>query len=82
MLFINIFKIHHQIISADYSNNDVIRGYVSYIDSIEKGYKNKILKYINSFTDKDICVISDIVLAFNSNKLFPDVKDMSFKKPE
>uniref|UniRef100_UPI00273FE630 retron St85 family RNA-directed DNA polymerase n=1 Tax=Bacillus sp. MMSF_3328 TaxID=3047080 RepID=UPI00273FE630 len=35
--------IHNALVSGDYSNNNKIRGYISYINSIEDGYKEKII---------------------------------------
>jgi RNA-directed DNA polymerase len=68
--------IHRAIMTADYSNVDKIRGYVSYINSIENGYKDKIIKYLNSFQNKTITLFSDAVEAFNKNKLYKGVDDL------
>lgn len=69
--------IHHSILNCDYSNNDKIRGYISFIDYIENGYKEKIITYINKLTSqKDYGFFNDIVEEFNNNKLFPHLDDM------
>lgn len=68
--------IHFEIISGDYSSNDKIRGYVSYIDSIEKNYRKKVIKYITKYLDDPITLFSDAVTKFNENKLFEEVPDM------
>ncbi|PEE69007.1 retron St85 family RNA-directed DNA polymerase [Bacillus thuringiensis] len=72
--------IHHSFVSADYSSNDQIRGYVSFIDSIEEGYKDKICEYIDRLAnDKDYKYFEDIVVAFNNNKIFKELADMPFE---
>lgn len=68
--------IHRAIMTGDYANIDKVRGYVSYIDSIENGYKNKILKYINGFQNKPITLFPDAVEAFNNNKLYKNIGDL------
>lgn len=69
--------IHFQIISGDYSNNDKIRGYISYIDSIEKNYRKKVIKYIEKFLDApSVTLFPDLVREFNDNKLFKEIPDM------
>ncbi|WP_427340440.1 reverse transcriptase domain-containing protein [Caloranaerobacter sp. DY30410] len=64
---------HRSIVLADYSKIEKIRGYVSFINSIENGYYDKIINYINNFQKKDIVYFKEIVDAFNSNKIFKDV---------
>jgi len=72
--------IHHSFISADYSSNDRIRGYIAFINSIEEGYKDKILKYINKLaTNKNYKYFEDIVVAYNNNKIFKELEDMEFE---
>lgn len=74
--------IHYQIITGDYSGNEVIRGYISYIDSIEDNYRKKIIKYINKFLDDPISLFPDAVEEFNKNKLFTEISDMCVRKAE
>lgn len=69
--------IFRSIVSKDYSQNDKIRGLISYIDSIEKGYTNKTIKYVNSLRIKsDFTNFADIVEEFNKNKLYKEVPNM------
>lgn len=72
--------IHLAIISGDYSNIDKIRGYISYIDSIEKNYRSKIIKYIEQYIDNEVTLFPDLVEKFNRNKLFKEISDMKVKK--
>jgi len=68
--------IHSSIITGDYTQNSVIRGYISYIDSIEKGYISKVKKYINKYYADPITLFKDAVDAYNENKIFTDMPDM------
>jgi RNA-directed DNA polymerase len=72
--------IHNSIVSCDHSQNDVIRGYVSYINSIEEGYKDKIIDYINRLKEKDYKHDKELVKQFNLNKLYKEVKDMEYQE--
>lgn len=68
--------IHYAIESGDYSNNDKIRGYVAYIDSIEKKYKNKVIKYIEKYLTDTVTMFPELVEKFNQNKLYKELPDM------
>ena len=68
--------IHRAVITGDYSLKNVICGYVSYIDSIEKGYKDKIKKYIHKYYEDPITLFKDAVDAYNKNKFYEDMPDM------
>ena len=68
--------IHYAIESGDYSNNDKIRGYVAYIDSIEKKYKNKVIKYIEKYLTDTVTLFPELVEKFNQNKLYKELPDM------
>ncbi len=72
--------IHYQIISGDYSQNDVIRGYIAYIDSVENGYKNKTVKYVEGFYNDYITLIPELVESYNRNKLYKNMGDMEIKR--
>ncbi|QWG70405.1 RNA-directed DNA polymerase (plasmid) [Bacillus mycoides] len=73
--------IHHAFISADYSSNDCIRGYIAFISSIEEGYKDTICKYINKLVNnKNYRIFEDIVEGYNNNKIFKDMEEMRFKE--
>lgn len=71
--------IHFEIVSGDYSSNDKIRGYIAYIDSIEKNYRKKIIKYIEKYLDDTVTLFPDLVQKFNVNKLFQEIPDMKQK---
>lgn len=63
--------IHKALVTKDYSENDKIIGYISFIDSIETGYKDKVLEYINKIIKKqNYRAFQDIVDEFNKNILF------------
>lgn len=68
--------IHYAIECGDYSNNDKIRGYVAYIDSIEKKYKNKVIKYIEKYLTDTVTMFPELVEKFNQNKLYKELPDM------
>jgi RNA-directed DNA polymerase len=70
--------IHNALLSGDYSNKNKIRGYVSYINSIEEGYKEKIINYTNNLLEKDYKHFSDVVESFNKNKIFDKLNDMVY----
>lgn len=68
--------IHYQIITGDYSDNELIRGYIAYVNSVEENYRKKILKYIEKFYDDPITLFKDAVRSFNENKLYKELPDM------
>jgi len=75
--------IHRAIVSGDYSSNYKIRGYISYINFIEDSYKNKIIKYINTLIQqKDYKHFTDIVDAFNENRLYEELETMVYEDVE
>lgn len=62
--------IHYIISTPDYSKLDMVKGYISYISSIEKNYLERIKKYINETIQKEqYKVFNDIVEEFNRNKI-------------
>lgn len=73
--------IHRAIVSGDYSNNEIIKGYIAYINSIEDDYLTKIKSYINSFRNKNVDFIRSTVDAFNNNKIYKDIIDLYEKVP-
>lgn len=68
--------IHYQIATGDYTDNDKIRGYISYITSIEAAYKAQIMTYIQKLTESQLCLFEELVEAFNKNKLYQELPDM------
>ncbi len=68
--------IHYQIITGDYSDNELIRGYIAYINSVEGNYRKKIIKYIEKFYNDPITLFRDAVQSFNDNKLYKELPDM------
>lgn len=75
--------IHHDIVSGNYSNINQIRGIVAYVNSIEGGYKEKIIKYINNLINKnkDYIYYKELVDMFNENKIFGKVAYMKYCDP-
>lgn len=73
--------IFNSIVNKDYSRNDKIKGSIAYVDSIEKGYKQKIVKYIIQITEKKQFKNNiDIVNEYNKNKLFKSLPDMQYEE--
>ena len=68
--------IHSQIMSGDYSQNDRIRGYIAYIDSIEKNYRARTISYIEKYLDYSCMLSPNLVKRFNQNKLYDEIPDM------
>lgn len=73
--------IFNSIASKDYTQNDKIKGSIAYVNSIEEGYRDKIINYINQLTEKtqfknDIGVVK----AYNKNKLYKKLPDMKYEK--
>ena len=68
--------IHYQVATGDYTDNDKIRGYISYINSIEGTYKDQVLSYIQKLAESQLCLFEELVDAFNKNKLYQELPDM------
>ncbi|MBR2464025.1 MAG: retron St85 family RNA-directed DNA polymerase [Clostridia bacterium] len=68
--------IHYQVATGDYTDNDKIRGYISYINSIEETYKDQVLSYIQKLAESQLCLFEELVDAFNKNKLYQELPDM------
>lgn len=73
--------IHHAIVSKNYSQLNSVKGYIAYINSIEKGYNDKIKKYINRFQSSDLMYFDDIIDQYNQNKIYKDLNDFEKRKP-
>lgn len=72
--------IHYEVVTGDYTMNDKIRGYVAYIDSIEKNYKDKCISYLQKLSESTFCLFPDVVKAYNSNKIYKELPDMKEKR--
>lgn len=65
----------------NYQNNSQILGKIAYVNSIEKGFRDKIIRYItNLITRTEFAGNIDVVNAFNDNKLFAELPDMVFEE--
>lgn len=74
--------IHQAIATGDYSNIDTIKGYISFISSIEKDYKIKIEKYCEKLIEKEqYRIFNDIVEKYNKNN-FLKTKSMEYMQDE
>ncbi|WP_022794325.1 retron St85 family RNA-directed DNA polymerase [Marinococcus halotolerans] len=73
--------IHKAIVSGDYSQSNKIKGYISYIDSIENGYYKKIIEYIHKLINKEYKSFHQVVDCYNSNrnKLLKDLEKMEYE---
>lgn len=69
--------IHHAVATGNYSDLLRIKGYISYISSIEGGYEKKIRGYIECLIQSDLCLHEEIVNAFNNNKILPNLPEMT-----
>ena len=72
--------LHYEVATGDYAMNDEIRGYVAYVDSIEKNYKNKCISYLKRLSESTLCLFPDVVKAYNSNKIYKELPDMKEKQ--
>lgn len=73
--------IFNSIVNKDYTRNEKIKGSIAYVDSIEEGYREKILKYIIQITEKSQFRNNiDIVSTYNKNKLFKSLPDMKYEE--
>jgi retron-type reverse transcriptase len=70
-------QIYQSIKSKDYTNNSQILGKIAYVNSIEDGFRERIIKYfLDIITKPEFVKDEDIVTAFNKNKLLPELPDM------
>lgn len=70
--------IHYAIATGDYSKLDEIKGYISFISSIEENYLSKIKSYINKMANnKQYRLFDDIVQLYNKNKILKDLNQMN-----
>ncbi len=74
--------LHYAVATGDYSMNNKIRGYIAYVDSIEKMYKKKCINYLVKLSESDLSLFSDVVKAYNDNKIFKELPDMVEKQPK
>ena len=74
-------QIYCSIKLKDYQNNSQILGKIAYVNSIEKGFRDKIIRYITKLITKtEFAGNIDVVNAFNDNKLFTELPDMVFEE--
>ena len=74
-------QIYCSIKLKDYQNNSQILVKIAYVNSIEKGFRDKIIRYItNLITRTEFAGNIDVVNAFNDNKLFAELPDMVFEE--
>lgn len=74
-------QIYCSIKLKNYQNNSQILGKIAYVNSIEKGFRDKIIRYItNLITRTEFAGNIDVVNAFNDNKLFAELPDMVFEE--
>ncbi|MBU3171489.1 hypothetical protein [Clostridium estertheticum] len=73
--------IHNAIVTKNYCQTMRIKGYISYINSIEDGYRQKIIVYINRLIKRDYRCFKGIVNEYNKNKnlLIKGLDDMVYK---
>lgn len=73
--------IFNSIVNKDYSKNEKIKGSIAYVNSIEEGFKEKMISYIIHITQKGQLKNNiDIVNAYNSNKFFKSLPDMEYEE--
>lgn len=73
--------LHYAVATGDYSMNNKIRGYIAYVDSIEKAYKKKCISYLVKLSKSNMSLFTNIVKAYNDNKIFEELPDMVEKQP-
>lgn len=69
--------IHRAIVSCDYHTSNRIKGYISYISSIEEDYPDKISRYIMGFSKKGTCTFDQVVKSYNLDKFFDKMPNFS-----
>ena len=70
-------RIFNMISSGDYSEREAVVGSISFVNSIEVGYKEKIIQYINGVIKKDFIVNdSRLVELYNNNKIYKECNDI------
>lgn len=74
--------IHISMATGNYTLNLQIIGYISYINSIETDYTERIKKYILKLSESPLCTIKELVDAYNDNKIFNDLPNMVLKDAE
>lgn len=74
--------IHYHISTGDYSDIEKTKGYISFINSIEKDYKSRIIEYITRLSKSTLSMFPDLVSAYNTNKIFSELPDMKVRKAE
>lgn len=72
--------LHYEVATGDYTMNDKIRGYIAYVDSIEKGYRKKCIGYLDRLSKSTLSLFPDIVEAYNANKIYKELPDMMMKQ--
>lgn len=69
--------IFNSIINKNYTKNAQILGSIAYVNSIEEGYRQKIMAYISRIISKERFKNNiDIVKEYNNNKFFACLPDM------
>ncbi len=72
-------QIYNSIKLMDYRNNNQILGKVAYVNSIEDGYRDKIIKYLTNMAKKPEFICNkEIVNMYNANKLYSEAPDMVY----
>jgi RNA-directed DNA polymerase len=71
--------LHKAIVTGDYSNLNKIQGYISYINSIEKDYRDNIFNYIVKLENSTLSIHPKVVSEFNKHKIFKELPDMKVK---
>ena len=73
--------IFNSIMNQNNLENEKIRGSIAFVNSIEPGFKNKMVDYIKMLTDKPhLKNNKDIVLYFNQNKIYKSLPDMEYEE--
>ena len=74
-------QIYNSIKTKNYDVNNQIQGKIAYVNSIENGYREKIISYIKTIIVKsEFSSDIEIVNAFNNNKLYSILPDMVFEE--
>ena len=68
--------IYNSFLTQDYTSNARIKGYISYVNSIEHGFIKRIRDYIMSIYKSEFTIIQELVDSYNSNKFYSDMPDM------
>lgn len=74
--------IYNSFLTQDYTSNAKIKGYISYVDSIEPGFTIKVKDYVTGLYKSEFTLIQSVVDAYNSNKFYSEMPNMKLRQAD